>query len=540
LSVALFPYALLIIVLFQNFFTRNVFTVTAGAGYTREPLMFIVYGIAALYGLIGLIYCLFCRRYLPFNKWSALLSVYILTFAAVAVQLIWPRFLVEMFSTAAGLLLILLQVLRPEESMDPSLGVRSWIAYQEDLKNLIATGQTAGIIAAHIANAQELRNFLGYDRYDSLIREWMEQFQSGASGNLFSRLDVYFERPGIVYVIVEDDAGCEAACEKIMQLISRSAHTLSPAWIRIRLQMCLIRCPDDIKALQDALNLGHRFPLLGRQDQQIFRARDLLHDRDFDPIMHTEDILHRAVTQDSLRIYYQPIFDLKNNRFRSAEALARLIDPEYGMVSPAVFIPAAERSGVIIPLGEMIIESVFRFLSENDIEALGLDFIEINLSVAQCMDRELSNVIFRLQEKYGIDPRYIHFEITETTFDHISSVSRENLEKLSGAGYGFALDDYGTGYSNIQRLSRIEFNIIKIDKTLVDGLDTENGNLIMRNTVRMMHDMKKHVVIEGVETEKALETLAGMSSDFIQGYYYSKPLPEQEFMQFLLSRSEGA
>ena len=210
------------------------------------------------------------------------------------------------------------------------------------------------------------------------------------------------------------------------------------------------------------------------------------------------------------------------------------------MVSPAVFIPAAERSGVIIPLGEMIIESVFRFLSKHDIEALGLDFIEINLSVAQCMDRELSNSVFRLQEKYGIDPRHIHFEITETTFDHISSVSRENLEKLSGAGYGFALDDYGTGYSNIQRLSRIEFNIIKIDKTLVDGLDTENGNLIMRNTVQMMHDMKKHVVIEGVETEKALETLAGMSSDFIQGYYYSKPLPEQEFMQFLLNRSGGA
>lgn len=187
-------------------------------------------------------------------------------------------------------------------------------------------------------------------------------------------------------------------------------------------------------------------------------------------------ILQRAVTGQSLQIYYQPIYDIHRKCFHSAEALARLIDPGYGMVSPAVFIPAAERSGLIVTLGEKIIESVYRFLSEHDIEALGLDCVEINLSVAQCMDQDLCGKVLRLQQQYGIDPRFIRFEITETTFGHISDVGQDTLKQLSGMGYRFALDDYGTGYSNIQCLSRTEFALIKIDKTLVDDLDKPHGS----------------------------------------------------------------
>ena len=198
-----------------------------------------------------------------------------------------------------------------------------------------------------------------------------------------------------------------------------------------------------------------------------------------------------------------------------------------------MFIPAAERSGLIVPLGARILEAVFRFLSQLDFAALGLENVDINLSVAQCMDPGLYDIVTGLQRRYGVRPERVILEITETTFDRISDAAREGLSRLAEAGYRLALDDYGVGYSNIQRLSRLHFDLIKLDKSLVDGLFAPGGELILRNTVRMMHDLGKQVVVEGVETEASLQALQQMSCDYIQGYYYSVPLPEEEFVPFL-------
>jgi EAL domain-containing protein (putative c-di-GMP-specific phosphodiesterase class I) len=115
-----------------------------------------------------------------------------------------------------------------------------------------------------------------------------------------------------------------------------------------------------------------------------------------------------------------------------------------------------------------------------------------------------------------------------------------NVRALRNMGYSFSLDDYGVGYSNIQRMSKLPLDIIKIDKSLVDEMFTEDGQVIIRNTVRMMQDISKELVIEGVETREEMEALAALSCDFIQGYYYSKPLPPEEFVRFLQTRNRAA
>ena len=120
---------------------------------------------------------------------------------------------------------------------------------------------------------------------------------------------------------------------------------------------------------------------------------------------------------------YQPIYNVREKRFDSAEALSRLVDRVYGTISPALFIPAAEANGLILSLGEKILESVFRFISGNDMDGLGLSTVEINLSIAQMLQPKLPEVLSELQEKYSIDPARINFEITESMFDNLSDVS---------------------------------------------------------------------------------------------------------------------
>ncbi len=136
-----------------------------------------------------------------------------------------------------------------------------------------------------------------------------------------------------------------------------------------------------------------------------------------------------------------------------------------------------------------------------------------------------------------MSPDRINFEITETTYENIGDVIHENLQAITARGYSFSLDDYGTGYSNIQRVSRLPLKIIKIDKTMVDDMDTPDGMTIMRNTVRMMKEIKKELVVEGVEQAEPLEQLAAMNCDYIQGFYFSRPLPQKEFVKFIMEHN---
>jgi EAL domain-containing protein (putative c-di-GMP-specific phosphodiesterase class I) len=248
---------------------------------------------------------------------------------------------------------------------------------------------------------------------------------------------------------------------------------------------------------------------------------------------HIEQIFDRALKNHNIKMFYQPILDVQSGRFRSAEALARIIDPEYGLISPAVFIPAAETEGYIIPIGDAVLDQVFRFVSEHDLDALGLSYVEINLSVAQCMERSLPEKISALQKKYGVDPGKINLEITETNFEHISEIMFENVNELIRMGYSFALDDYGTGYSSIQRVNHLPLKIIKIDKSMLEEASSTNGRIVLEHTVRMMQAIGKQLVAEGAETQDEVDILKNMNCDYIQGFYFSQPLPEDAFLRFM-------
>jgi EAL domain-containing protein (putative c-di-GMP-specific phosphodiesterase class I) len=188
--------------------------------------------------------------------------------------------------------------------------------------------------------------------------------------------------------------------------------------------------------------------------------------------------------------------------------------------------------GLILPIGEFVLETVFKFISHTDINSLGLECIDVNLSVAQCLQKNLPEKIRELQEKYSVDPAQVNFEITETTYDDIGNVAERNIQELVQMGYSFSLDDYGTGYSNMKRVSRLPLKIIKIDKSLVDDMDSESGGRIIRNVITMMKDVNKKLVAEGVETEEDLRRLAELDCDYIQGFYFSRPLTEEGFVEF--------
>ena len=526
------PNILVVILLIQNFFTGNVFSVTMSEGYQRGPLLMVLYGVAVVYMIEGIGYCLICRKYFESSKWVALISVYILTAIAVLIQFLFPKLMVEMFSTALGMLMVMMIVMRPEESVDSTIGIQTFKTFRNDLHNIVLSKEKVTLTVIHIPQAENNRNYLGDENYAAFISEITENMEKYLD-TLNHDYQIYFEHPDNIYLIFGPQSrGVEEALDSCLRM-TRIYLKQNEKEVWFDPQICLIRYPEDINDETEIINLCHRFTMFGGRNQKVFRASEIVSSRDFTIQNNIDDILERAINNEELKMYYQPIFSVKENIFHSAEALARIIDSEYGTISPNVFIPAAERSGAIIPLGERIIDQVFRFISEHELQKLDIAYIEINLSVAQLLQYDLPDVIQRLQKKYNIDPSMINFEITESLLDSMSYVMDANIKKLSEMGYNFSLDDYGVGYSNIQRLRKLPLSMIKIDKSMVDDIFTEDGGVIIKNTIRMMQGINKKLIMEGAETKETVDLLSSLSCEYIQGFYFSKPLPGEEFISFL-------
>ncbi len=526
------PFAVFVGFLISNIFTNRCFSITLETGYQRGRLIDVFYIMASIYVLFGFGHLIYCKRFLPLVKWIALVSMYVFTYAAVIFQFLKPHFLVELVASAISLLLIELVVLRPDEVIDSVVGLQSWNAYKDTLRKIMITKQRVQILVIKFVNSKEVRTYLGEERYVKYIRLIADKAQTlGVLEKL--HMELFFEHPGSIYLIIDEyDFDSESAVPMLVSVVEKYTEDLKGTGAKLEPKVCSIKYPDVLDNQREIVHLGHHFTELMPMEQEYIDAHEIYKTKEFQIINNMNDILTRAIENNGFEIYYQPIYSIWNHKFISAEALLRLNDEKYGPISPAAFIPEAERRGLMLPIGDFVLDAVHRFASENELEKLGLSYIEINLSVAQCLERDLPGKLMALRDKYKVSADRVNLEITETA-ENIGNIMDENLRLLSDQGYTFSLDDYGVGYSNIQRVSKLPLKIIKIDKSLVDNMNTASGKSIMNNTVRMMKDIKKELVIEGVETKEDYEALRKMGCDFIQGFYFSKPLPAHKFLEFL-------
>lgn len=250
-----------------------------------------------------------------------------------------------------------------------------------------------------------------------------------------------------------------------------------------------------------------------------------------------EDVIKRELAQiadgirpERLYLQYQPILDLKTDEICAVEALARLQSDEYGPVSPIEFISIAEKTKLIIPLGDRIIEMALDFLRRTREESRPIS-VSINISAIQLMKKDFIENFISLIKKMDIPPRYITVEITETIFSINYEEMNRTLGRLKDFGIHIAIDDFGTGYSTLARESELNINTLKIDKSFIDKLMyLEPEDAITGDIISMAHRLGHNVVAEGVEHERQRIYLEDNCCDLIQGYLISKPLSEGDLL----------
>jgi len=247
--------------------------------------------------------------------------------------------------------------------------------------------------------------------------------------------------------------------------------------------------------------------------------------------------LRKALERDELLLFYQPQIDLRTGQIYGVEALLRWNQPDVGLVGPNEFIPVAEESGLIVPIGRWVLNTACRQAAEWRKAGFGAINMSVNLSVRQTKDEHLISDILSALREAELDPNQLELEITETVLMENVNVNVELLHRLQTEGIRLSIDDFGTGYSSMAYLKRFPIDQVKIDRTFVRDIPGDgDDDAITTAIIAMAHSLGLSVVAEGVETEQQLEFLRATGCDIMQGFYFAKPMPAPQATAFLRER----
>ncbi|HYH43763.1 MAG TPA: EAL domain-containing protein, partial [Burkholderiales bacterium] len=238
--------------------------------------------------------------------------------------------------------------------------------------------------------------------------------------------------------------------------------------------------------------------------------------------------------REEFRLHYQPKTCLHTGKVTGVEALLRWERPGHGLVAPADFVPLLEDTGLIVPVGEWVLSEACRQVAVWGKGGGEPVSIAINLSARQFASRNLGDVIKRVLDRHGADPRHIELELTESLLMVNTEEAVRTLAYLKSLGLKLSIDDFGTGYSSLSYLKRFPIDALKIDRSFIDEITTDDDDAtITRAVIGMAHNLGLKVVAEGVETEAQLSFLAANGCDEAQGYYFARPQPAPELASWL-------
>lgn len=446
--------------------------------------------------------------------------------AATIINLFFPQILLFAFACdcSAGLMYLFLE--RPSEYLDSETGLLNKKALVSYLENKTNGKKPFSLIEIKLTNFHLANEMFSYENQNKLIIEIAKAF------NTNKRKRKLFQYDMNSIVISEKDNDQNLTVEDIQARFNKP-WSIDGASVRLTANIIKETYPNDFTSADYGLDLMlYLSEQLKKQtlNGTITASEEYIASHKQSKLF--EIAIQKAIENKSFKVYYQPIHNAQNGKLCSAEALVRLFDDKLGFVPPSEFIPIAERNGSIVEIGEQIFEQCCVFIKKYvQTKKVDIEFLEINLSAVQCMQPDLADKFIAIMQKHEVDPKLVNLELTETAITNNEDLVQEHMKKLKETGITFSCDDYGTGYSTCSYLLKFPFSQVKFDKTMIDAhFESKNAKVIVSNEIKTLKSLGFSIVAEGVETAKQLATLIVENVDHIQGYYFSKPLPENEFV----------
>ena len=429
---------------------------------------------------------------------------------------------------------LLEQTLQRLAEEDPLTGIANRQGFQTLLAVRLADNDGRGIALGHLDldNFRHANDALGHQAGDRLILQVVARLKSQLeAGDQLARLGS--DEFALLINTHRAPERAEWMAERITEVMAE------PYWVDG--ESLLIGCSLGIaharaNAGADPLMWHAHIAMQQAKSTQgcTFHVFNERINRNARSLADLESELRRALRRDELELHYQPRLDLGTGQIVGLEALVRWRHAERGLLAPSEFVPLAEQSGLIVPLGYWVISRALRdmqALRERGLEPLHL---AVNLSFRQFQDSQLLSTLSRLISERGVEAQWLEFELTETAVMRRSDLVKQTMDALGRLGVRFSLDDFGTGFSSFVHLNSLPIALLKIDKSFVGGMEgREENRKLVHAMINLAHNLKLDVVAEGVETPEQLALLRDFGCDQVQGYFISKPLPLAELVDYL-------
>jgi diguanylate cyclase (GGDEF)-like protein/PAS domain S-box-containing protein len=431
--------------------------------------------------------------------------------------------------------------LRRNAFHDPLTGLPNRLRFTERLTQIISRtknspGRMFAVLFLDLDRFKVINDSLGHMVGDQLLIAIARRLET-----CVKRTDIVARLGGDEFTILLDDIQNETSANQVAERIH---HELSHPF---NLNGYEVFTTVSIGIALSTTDFNHTEDLLRGADIAMYRAKALgkaCHEV-FDTEMHNEAMrqmqlendLRRALEREEFRVYYQPIVSLTTGRLAGFEALMRWQHPDRGMVSPGDFIPIAEETGLILPMGQWILREACRQLSEwqKKYPQYRRLSMSVNLSSRQFSQRGTIDLLKDVLEETGLNPALLKLEITETAIMENTESAMEILGTLKKMGVQLSVDDFGTGYSSLGYLYRFPMDVLKIDRSFISRVDTDGEKLeLVRTIITLAWNLGMDVIAEGVETTKQLAQLKMLKCEYGQGYLFSKPMSAQHTEEFLL------
>ncbi|MBF0212742.1 MAG: EAL domain-containing protein [Magnetococcales bacterium] len=430
----------------------------------------------------------------------------------------------------------------PDSAWDPLTGLPTMALFQDRLRQAVSQAQrrhyAVGLIFMDLDNFNLVNDSLGRERGDLALREVANRLAKCLrTSDIVARIGA--DEFALLLVDIDDVTAAvrnvSVVARKLYELLDEPIRLPGGNEIRLSAAMGITLSPQDgidpqqlLKNSATALSHAKR---KGRNNYQFFSQEMTETAR---RRFAMENSLRYAVERSELVLYYQPQVDLKSGRVVGAEALVRWNHPERGLVSPLEFIPVAEETGLILPIGEWVLRTACRQLATW--KAMGLPMIRVgvNLSALQFQRQDLVKIVESCLEETGIDPKYLDLEITESAIMEDVQKTVAVLNRISALGVKLSIDDFGTGYSSLSQLRHFPFKTLKIDRSFVRSIENNAGDAaIVSAIIAMAHSLDQTVVVEGLETDAQLDIMRRLHCNEMQGYLFSAPTCVEEFTEML-------
>ena len=497
--------------------------------FIRGSFHFLLYGYVFFFMLVIVAFMLLYGKTAEKEIRRTIWRFWFIEAACLFLQIAAERILLTGFGLSVGLWLIYLTMNNPGEYTDSMTGLFDKQYFDKWIGEKLYRKESFHLLAVDARNMKQINRIYGTRVGDQLLIRAAKGFRE-----ITDSVQIFRITGNCFLAVLDSLTDYEKARDGIEEFLKKPFF-IENEKVSFHAAICGIMNAEKLEKEDSILSyIEYMISLIQNRQDTVLIQSDSKILEGFRYEQEVEHFLQKAVKEDLFEVYYQPVYSTEKNDFVTLEALSRLHHPELGWIAPDVFIQIAEKNHMIEQITDLQFKRVCMFINEHRDLMKKLFNIKVNLSSLDLMRSDCSSHFIRMMDDMDIHHDWIQFEITETVATEYNAGLGMVVDGFMAAGVRLCLDDFGSGYANLNTVMRLPFSAIKIDRTLLfDICNDKKRAMFYQSIVETFHRMGYSIVSEGVETEEEMSLLSSWGVDMIQGYYFSRPLPVDELLKLL-------